>query len=67
MSNKPNYEVSITGYLQNGTVNVTCTCFSRNAVVNFIDNQLGSKLPKKVEISINRVDPSETCATTQSR
>lgn len=61
---KPIYEVFITGYLKDKTVEVSCTCFSRNAVVNFIDQQLGMVLPKNVEIDIKRIDP---CATIPSK
>lgn len=63
--NKPIYKVFITGYLKDKTVEVSCTCFSRNAVVNYIDSQLGSILPKNVEIDIQRIDPSEPCVTVQ--
>lgn len=67
MRKKPIYEVQITGYLPSGNVCVECMCFSRNSVVNFIDSQLGSALPQKVSIVINRYDPQEPCVTTQLR
>lgn len=65
MRKKPTYEVQIMGFLPSGNVCVECMCFSRNAVVNYIDSQLGSILPSKVSITINRIDPSEPCVTIQ--
>lgn len=67
MTKKPIYDVTITGYLPSGNIAVNCMCFSRNSVVNFIDSQLGSSLPQKVSIVINRYDPQVPCATTQLR